>query len=211
MRGRVIVRDKPMDIRDTINQHYLTHLGDPFKGRFQALAPEGLPFSVSLYQLPDRIALATNGLSQHCLAGSLSQPSTYSELLLYLPNDWALDELANGDPDWAWPVDWVSRIGARHLADRVWFGPGDLAEDLRGLPGLIQPLIGYSVCLYLTEDTPLGSVTIKDNYRVTFYTLYPLYESEYLATQRHGVRWLVTAFRDAGLPTTTSQLRPSVV
>jgi uncharacterized protein len=200
-------------ISSEIDRHYRTHLGNPLPDQLQAIVPGEPQLAISIYRSTDCFVLATNGVSQCHLNAPNDQPYTrHAELTMQLPLDWLIDEMMKQNEDWAWPVNWMLRILSEHIAQQRWFGRGDMIEDLSALPDFQLPAhLEYSSCLYLKEGYPFGYVDIPNNYKVSIYTLFPLYREEQVYAQTNGIQSLLLAFRDKGLPTTVSQLRSYAV
>ncbi len=104
----------------------------------------------------------------------------------------------------------MRRLAFRHAERRFWFGRGDMAEELTDIAGLVRPLAGYSACMYLSEGDTIGLLSIMGNYLINFYTMFPLYDTEYSFLNDSGAAALFHAFRHSGLSTVTSQLRAPV-
>ncbi len=152
------------------------------------------------------IILATSGMS----AKAMSVPKDaddykYAELMMYLPPDWPISELASSDSDFNWPVQWLRYIARYPHQHDTWlmlsytFSNEDPPEPLCNNTKL-------SCILSLSGE----QLTRADNTCIQFYSLYPIYQEERQILEQSGVETLLEMFQQYDISTVVDIGRQNV-
>lgn len=116
-----------------------------------------------------------------------------AELVMQLPSDW---QLHSQDEQFAWPMDWLRRIGRSTL-----LGENPLADRLANNGRPLSPYTmqcGFLLCK-MGQTTPVWGTEMPALPTVSFYAVHPVYHQEYAYAKAAGADALQTMLEQQGL------------
>jgi hypothetical protein len=195
------VRPPPREI--SIAAHYRHYYGKRKVLDLSGTSFSGLPITIHRMRNPIWQVLGTEGMSSRpAPVPKGAEAYQFAELNMFLPLDWPLTADALNDPQWSWPVRWLSRLANSPVDERSWqsgpagfFANGEPPEPLGSNTHL-------SCFLLMAAGAKRGWLSRSDGSQVVFFTLFPIYREERDLAQRAGVAHLMELLRASGLELT---------
>lgn len=174
------------------------------------IVPTDPPISVHVIKSDTKrnnVTLFTTGMS----AKPLNVPKggedfQFAELFIQLPADWPLTRTLLEDPKYAWPVEWLRKVGKYPQQHNTWLGgPATIiANDDPARP--LFPQTKFTSILLLAEH----QLTSSDGKLIRLYRMLPLYTEERELEKSQGIAALLNAFDAASIPFVVDLKRPNV-
>jgi hypothetical protein len=185
---------------DPLLDHITEHLGTPEPLSLQEIVQGDPPISIHVVLMEGGKALVTTGMSSKPMTVPKGgEEYEYAELLIYLPEDWPLDESALRDPNYYWPIEWLRRIARYPHVNHTWLGGRSAVIANDEPPKPLAPNTKLTCLLAVTEVSEFGTLQLPDGHQVQFYSLYPLYTEERDLEKQKGTRHILKLFQQHGI------------
>jgi hypothetical protein len=142
--------------------------------------------------------LITSGMSSHAMAVPEGEDAPrFVELMITLPETWALDERAVMTPEWGWPLLLLESLSRRPREASTWLGWGHAVPN--GDPP--QPYApNTKLCAAIIVPSllvPTGFYQLAfEQKSIVFYGVVPLYQEELTLRMQHGMQTLLERMID---------------
>lgn len=193
-------------------EHVRSHLGEPKSLSLRQIVPSDPAISVHVVEMQGGKALVTSGMSARPMAAPPGwEELRFAELVMYLPENWPLDQDSLADSDSSWPMQWMLKIASHPHATVTWLGGKSVvfANDDPPLP--LASNTKLSCLLAMTEDSDFGCWFRPDGTSVWFYTVFPIYSKERDFEREKGTVALLERFQTQGISRVVDIARPCVV
>ncbi|MFD4675534.1 suppressor of fused domain protein [Lentzea sp. NPDC058450] len=193
---------------DAIERHVEEHFG-PIEFVFHAVPSTGVHVLVAgpTEERPFR-TLVTEGMSDRPMKVP-DGVSPFAELLLCLPVDWPIEDLAADD---SWPVHLIKYLAAFPHENDTWLGAWHLLPN--GDPAVPYapntPFAGMVITPVL-RTSAAGREIDGDQAKIDLLAVIPLHPAEIRLKAEQGASALIAAFDRAGVSELVDPARPSSV
>lgn len=182
---------------DHVLNYFKQNFGPPESLSLIEIVPSGTPITIHCIPAakePPNVTLFTTGMASVTMTVAAGMEKySRAELFIQLPADWKVREL--GDPNWAWPQQWLRSMAQYPANNETWLG-GPVTLVANGEPP--RPLAPNCQCttmlLMAERDIPL-----PNGETIQLYRLFPLYSEERELELRHGLPALMNAFDKANV------------
>jgi hypothetical protein len=200
---------------DTIVRHIERHLG-PIESVFHELLSDAVHLDVHWVKpAPGRPfnLLVTSGMSDRPMnvPANLDAPR-HIELVVTLPERWAIGAEAFENENWYWPVRQLKTLARFPHKYDTWLGEGHSVTN-DDPPQPFAPGTRLCGALFLPpQHVPeaFRSLRLADGRMIRFLAVVPVHDDEMALKTRSGTAALLERFRRAGVTDVIEPVRPSV-
>jgi hypothetical protein len=118
----------------------------------------------------------------------------YTELVLWLPGRWPLDEKSLSTADNYWPIEWLRRIALFPHQNQTWIGGPYGVFDNEDPTQPLGPGVKFTSVLIIASPMPYGRKQLPDGNQIVFYDVFPLYPEERELERQKGILALMDRF-----------------
>jgi hypothetical protein len=191
--------------------HITEYYGAPEPLALREIVPCDPSIAIHVVQMSGGKALITVGMSSKPMTvPEGSEELQYAELMIYLPDNWPLDEASLRNPNNYWPIEWLRRIAMYPHQNHTWLGGNSVVFANDEPPKPLAANTRLTCFLALTSDDDEGRMVRADGSQVVFYSLYPLYTEERDFEKTKGTIKLLELFQKHGIGTVVDLRRPNV-
>ena len=193
---------------DDCKSPYIKHLeeyyGTPDKLKLSKIVCD---FPVSIYTIatPDGFCkvLATEGMS----AKAMTVPEElkdfkYAELMMFLPDNWPIDDESLKKNEFSWPFEWLQRLAYYPHENKTFLGGRSATFSNGEPPDAITEGTELSAFLALSQDVQSDQFIDQSGKKVQIYKVIPIFKEELEFQRKNGTGLLLERFAEFNIPTT---------
>ena len=200
---------------EDITEHIERHLG-PIENVFHEIVSDAVHVDVHVVAPQPEFPfyrLITSGMSDRSMATPDPEVPDRTELMITLPAEWQMDEESLKDTNWYWPVGILKHLARFPHKWNTWLGIGHTIPN-GDPPATYAPAVRFTGSLIfpsVTVPEEFMELTARDELKIQFLAVYPLYADEMALKLKKGLDALLERFETSDVTDILDPTRPSCV